>query len=84
AVFLIGKGMVWGNVIGLFLYFVQSQFKLFSLNPETYYVSSVPVSFNIGLFLLLNAGALLVSVLMLIGPSFLITRINPASSMRYE
>ncbi|KAA6306143.1 Lipoprotein-releasing system transmembrane protein LolE, partial [termite gut metagenome] len=42
AVFLIGKGMVWGNVIGLFLYFVQSQFKLFSLNPETYYVSSVP------------------------------------------
>ncbi|KAA6322472.1 Lipoprotein-releasing system transmembrane protein LolE, partial [termite gut metagenome] len=84
AVFLIGKGMVWGNVVGLFLYFVQSQFKLFSLNPETYYVSSVPVSFNIGLFLLLNAGALLVSVLMLIGPSFLITRINPASSMRYE
>jgi lipoprotein-releasing system permease protein len=84
AVFLIGKGMAWGNAIGLFLYVVQSQFKLFSLNPETYYVSSVPVSFNIGLLLLLNAGALLVSVLMLIGPSFLITQIHPASSMRYE
>jgi lipoprotein-releasing system permease protein len=84
SVFLIGKGMVWGNAIGLSLYVVQSQFKLFSLNPDTYYVNSVPVSFNIGLFLLLNAGALFVSVLMLIGPSFLIMRINPANSMRYE
>ncbi|KAA6322917.1 Lipoprotein-releasing system transmembrane protein LolE, partial [termite gut metagenome] len=84
SVFLIGKGMIWGNVIGLSLYLVQSQFKLFSLNPDTYYVNSIPMSFSIGWFLLLNAGALLVSVLMLIGPSFLIMRINPASSMRYE
>jgi lipoprotein-releasing system permease protein len=84
AVFLIGRGMVWGNAIGLSLYFVQRQFKLFSLNPETYYVSSVPVSLSAGLLLLLNVGALLVSVLMLIGPSFLITRIHPASAMRYE
>jgi lipoprotein-releasing system permease protein len=84
SVFLIGKGMIWGNVIGLSLYLVQSQFKIFSLNPDTYYVNSIPMSFSIGWFLLLNAGALLVSVLMLIGPSFLIMRINPASSMRYE
>jgi lipoprotein-releasing system permease protein len=84
SVFLIGKGMMWGNVIGLSLYVVQSRFKLFSLNPDIYYVNRIPVSFNIELFLLLNAGALLVSVLMLIAPSFLIMRINPASSMRYE
>ncbi|KAA6311384.1 hypothetical protein EZS27_037464, partial [termite gut metagenome] len=84
SVFLIGKGMILGNVVGLFLYFVQSRFKLFSLNPETYYVSYVPMSFNMGLFVLLNAGALFASVLMLLGPSYLITRINPASSMRYE
>ncbi|KAA6317026.1 Lipoprotein-releasing system transmembrane protein LolE [termite gut metagenome] len=82
--FLIGKGMIWGNVIGLSLYMVQSRFKLFSLNPDTYYVNNVPVSFNIELFLLLNVGTLFVSVFMLIGPSFLIMRINPASSMRYE
>ncbi len=84
AVFLIGKGMLWGNAIGLAFCILQSQFGLFKLDPETYYVDTVPVSFNIILFLLINIGPLLTSVLMLIGPSFLITRINPASSMRYE
>lgn len=84
SVFLIGKGMLWGNLIGLTFYFVQSQFGLFKLDPETYYVDTVPVSFNIWLFLLINVGTLLVSVLMLLGPSYLITKINPATSMRYE
>ena len=84
AVFLIGKGMLWGNVIGLAFCFIQSQFGIFKLDPENYYVDTVSVSFNIWFFLLINAGTLLASVLMLIGPSFLITKINPASSMRYE
>lgn len=84
SVFLIGKGMLWGNLIGLTFYFVQSQFGLFKLDPETYYVDTVPVSFNIWLFLLINIGTLLVSVLMLLGPSYLITKINPVTSMRYE
>ncbi len=84
SVFLIGKGMLWGNIIGLAFYYLQSQFGLFKLDPATYYVDTVPVSFNIWLFLLINIGALLVSVLMLLGPSYLITKINPAVSMRYE
>ncbi|MDE6348983.1 MAG: ABC transporter permease [Bacteroides sp.] len=84
AVFLIGKGMLWGNLIGLVFYFVQHWFGLFKLDPETYYMATVPVSFNIWLFLLLNAGTLAASLLMLIGPSFLITRISPATSIRYE
>lgn len=84
SVFLIGKGMLWGNIIGLAFYFVQRWSGLFKLDPETYYMATVPVSFNIWLFLLLNAGTLLASVLMLLGPSFLITRIHPADSMRYE
>lgn len=84
AVFLIGKGMLWGNVIGLAFCILQAQFGIFRLDPETYYVDTVPVSFNILLFLLINIGTLLAAVLMLIGPSFLITKINPASSMRYE
>lgn len=84
SVFLIGKGMLWGNVIGLAFYFVQHWFGLFKLDPETYYMDTVPVSFNIWLFLLLNAGTLLASVLMLLGPSYLITRISPATSIRYE
>lgn len=84
AVFLIGKGMLWGNVIGLAFYFIQKWFGLFRLDPETYYMDTVPVSFNLWIFLLLNAGTLLASVLMLLGPSYLITRIHPANSMRYE
>ena len=84
AVFLIGKGMLWGNVIGLAFCILQSRFGIFKLDPETYYVDTVPVSFNIWLFLLLNAGTLLASVLMLLAPSFLITRIHPATSIRYE
>ncbi|MCD8260087.1 MAG: ABC transporter permease [Bacteroides sp.] len=84
SVFLIGKGMLWGNAIGLMICFLQSRFDLMKLDPETYYVASVPVSFNIWWFLLLNIGTLLVSVLMLVGPSYLITRIHPAESIRYE
>ncbi len=84
SVFLIGKGMLWGNAIGITFCVLQSQFGIFKLDPETYYVDTVPVSVNIWIFLLLNAGTLLASVLMLVGPSFLITKIDPASSMRYE
>lgn len=84
AVFLIGKGMIWGNAIGLGFCILQSQFGIFKLDPETYYVDAVPVSFHVLLFLLINVGTLLAAVLMLIGPSYLITKINPANSIRYE
>lgn len=84
SVFLIGKGMIWGNAVGLGFCVLQSQFGLFRLDPETYYVDSVPVSFNVLLFLLINVGTLSAALLMLIGPSFLITKIHPANSMRYE
>lgn len=50
SVFLIGKGMIWGNAIGLLFCVLQSQFHIFKLDPESYYVDSVPVSFNIGYF----------------------------------
>lgn len=84
SVFLIGRGMLWGNIVGLALCFVQSQFHLFKLDPATYYVDRVPVEFNIWIYLLLNLCTLLVSVLMLVGPSYLVTRIHPAQSIRFE
>lgn len=84
SVFLIGKGMLWGNLIGLAFYFVQRYWGIFKLDPETYYMATVPVSFNLWLFLLLNAGTLLASVFMLLAPSYIITRIHPANSIRYE
>jgi len=84
SVLLIGKGMLWGNVIGLGFVAVQSLFRVFSLDPATYYVDSVPVEFNVWLWLLLNVCTLLVSVLMLVGPSYLIAHIHPAKSIRFE
>lgn len=84
SVFLIGRGMLWGNVIGLLFLFIQSQFHLFKLDPATYYVDSVPVEFNLWLYLLLNVATLVVSVLMLVGPSYLIAHIHPAKSIRFE
>ena len=84
SVFLIGRGMLWGNIVGLSFIVLQSQFSLFSLDPSIYYVDHVPVEFNFWLWLLLNVCTLLVSVLMLVGPSYLIAHIHPAKSIRFE
>jgi len=84
SVFLIGRGMLWGNIIGLSFVFIQSQFRLFKLDPVTYYVDSVPVVFHLWWWVLLNVCTLLVSVLMLVGPSYLIAHIHPAKSIRFE
>ena len=84
SVFLIGRGMLWGNVIGLAFIGVQSCFRVFKLDPTTYYVDSVPVEFSVWWWVLLNVCTLFVSVLMLVGPSYLITRIHPAKSIRFE
>lgn len=84
SVFLIGKGLLWGNVIGLSIVAIQSWFSLFKLDPVTYYVDSVPVEFNVWWWILLNVCTLLISVLMLVGPSFLIAHIHPAKSIRFE
>ena len=84
SVLLIGKGMFWRNLIGLAFVGIQSAFHPFKLDPVTYYVDSVPVEFNIWWWVLLNVCTLLVSVLMLVGPSYLITRIHPAKSIRFE
>jgi len=84
SVFLIGKGMLWGNIVGLAFCFVQSKFHLFKLEPETYYIDHVPVEFNVWLFLLINVGTFVASVLMLVGPSYLISKINPAKSIQFE
>ena len=84
SVFLIGRGMLWGNFIGLSLCLLQSHFHLFKLDPAIYYIDSVPIELNIWLWLLLNVCTLLVSVLMLVGPSYLIAHIHPAKSIRFE
>ncbi len=82
--FLVGKGMLWGDIVGLVLCFFQYQFHIIKLNPEIYYIPSVPIAFPIGYLILLNVLAFLVSVLMLLGPSYIITRIYPARTIKFE
>jgi ABC-type transport system, involved in lipoprotein release, permease component len=82
--FLVGKGMIWGNVIGLGICILQQQFHFLKLDPEVYYLTSVPIELNWGILFLLNLGAMMVSMLMLVGPSYLIAKIRPAQSIRFE
>jgi len=84
SLFLIGKGMMWGNIAGLAIITLQYFTGIIPLDPEAYYVSTVPVLYNWPLFILLNAGTLLASIAMMIGPSYLITKILPAKIIRYE
>ena len=82
--FLIAKGMIWGNIIGLSLCAIQYFTGIIPLDPEAYYVATVPITFNWLYIFLLNAGTLLASILIMIGPSYLITKITPANIIRYE
>ncbi len=82
--FIIGRGMLIGNIIGIGLCVLQKYTGFVHLDPSTYYVSTVPVELNIPLIVILNVATLLVNVFVLIAPSFLISHIHPAKSMRYE
>lgn len=82
--FLIGKGMIWGNVIGLFFCIVQSRFGIVKLDPAIYYLDAVPIDLNLLSLCLLNIGTLVISMFMMLVPSCLITRIDPVKSIRFE
>jgi len=82
--FLIGQGMLWGNVIALLFCFIQDRWQLLKLDPSTYYLSAVPVDLNPLYIILLNVGTLIVSLLMMIGPSYLVAKIRPAKSIQFE
>ncbi len=84
SVFLIGRGMLWGNVVGIGVCLLQRCFQLIRLDPATYYVDAVPIELDLLWLLLLNIATLVVSVLMLLGPSCLVGSIHPARSMQYE
>ena len=84
AILLIGKGMLWGNVIGLGLCALQYFTHLIPLDAASYYVSYVPMAFPWGWWLVLNIGTLLLSWLILLAPSAIITQISPAKVMHFE
>ena len=84
AIYLIIKGIVWGNVIGITLCIIQQQFGVLTLPEESYYVSKVPIEMGFVNILLLNAGTLFVCVLMLLIPSYVITKISPVKAIRFD
>src|SRR5690606_7070647 len=82
--YLILLGLFWGNLLGLGLLFAQKQFKLFPLDPSVYYVTEAPVYINLGYILALNIGTLVLCLLMLLVPSYIITKISPVKAIRFE
>lgn len=84
SVFVIGKGLLWGNIMGIGIVILQQLTGIVKLDPQTYYVNIVPVEMNIPLIILINVATLAVSVFVLIAPSYLISHIHPAKSMHYE
>ena len=83
ASYLILKGLFWGNLIGITVLILQQQFGFITLDPSTYYVSTVPIDINILAILALNAGTLILCFVMLIIPSYIITKINPSKSIQF-
>ncbi len=84
AVFLTSRGMIWGNAIGIAFIFLQKYFKILKLNPATYYVDFVPVNFSLAHLLLLNIGTITATTLMLVMPSYLVSKISPEKTIRFD
>lgn len=84
AFFIIGKGLVIGNLLGFAIMFLQKYTGIIKLDPTTYYVSTVPIEINIPFIVIINLATMIISVLVLIIPSFLISHIHPAKSMHFE
>jgi lipoprotein-releasing system permease protein len=81
---LIVLGLFWGNVLGLGILFAQKYFKIFPLDPSVYYVTEAPVYISVGYVVALNVGTLVLCLLMLLIPSFIITKISPVKAIRFD
>ncbi len=84
AFYLIVRGLFWGNLIGISMLLAQQYFGIIKLNPENYYVNQAPVYINIGYVLLLNLLTVTICFLVLLIPSYIITKISPVKAIRFE
>ena len=84
AAFIIGKGLLIGDALALALILLQKLTGFAKLNPQTYYVDVVPVELDWMLIVALNIATMLIALFVLIAPSYLVSHIHPAKSMRYE
>lgn len=84
ALFLTGKGMLWGNVIGLGLCLAQQYWHLFALDPTTYYLEWVPIHLSWSMVILINVGTIIITLLVLLAPSALVSKISPTKAIQSE
>lgn len=84
AFYLIIRGLFWGNLIGISLLLIQQNFGVIKLNPENYYVNQAPVYLNFGYILVLNLLTITICFLVLLIPSYIITKISPVKAIRYD
>lgn len=84
AFYLIIRGLFWGNLIGIAILLIQQQFGVVQLNPENYYVNQAPVYLNWGYIALLNLLTITVCFVVLLIPSYIITKISPVKAIRFE
>ena len=84
AAYLIGLGLFLGNILGIGLGIFQEFTHFFTLDQASYYVNFVPVQLELGDILMLNAGTLLISLIVLLGPSLLVTRISPLKAISFK
>lgn len=82
--FIIGKGLILGNILGIGIILIQNYTGIITLDPSTYYVKEVPMQIDFHLIVLINIATLLICMFVLIMPTYMISRINPAKSIRYE
>jgi len=84
SVMLVGRGMLWGNIIGLTLCALQKWLNFVRIDPTVYYIDAVPIRFDWILFIAVNVMTLFVSLLVIIGSSYLMSINRPAKSLRFE
>lgn len=84
ALIIVGKGLIYGNVIGIGICLLQQHTKLVKLDPTIYYVDVAPIELTLSMIFIVNICTLAASILVLVLPSFFVSVINPARSMRYE
>lgn len=82
--YILGKGLFWGNLIGIGLCLIQQHFGIITLSEEAYYVKTAPVDLDFWTVIFLNLGTLVINIIVLIIPSYLVTRITPVKAIRFK
>ncbi|MFV0366060.1 MAG: ABC transporter permease [Mangrovibacterium sp.] len=81
---LISKGLFWGNLVGISICLIQKFFRIIPLNPDSYFIDAVPIHIDLSTILLLNLNTFILIIFMLLLPSFIIGRISPEKTIRFE